>query len=189
MRRGTLVEVNCESDFVARTDDFQQLVQGRARRDREGRRRATDAWLQDPDGPVQQRVAAAIAQARREHGRRRASCATPGQGYVGQYIHLGGKIGVQVEFGGVTPAIAAREEFTTLVKEDRDADRRGEPAATSRATRFPRRRSRRNARSTARRWRTRASRRTSSTRSSRASSGASTRRSSCPISRRFAIRR
>src|SRR5688572_29504283 len=23
---GTLVEVNCESDFVARTDDFQQLV-------------------------------------------------------------------------------------------------------------------------------------------------------------------
>src|SRR4051812_17088992 len=24
---GTLVEVNCESDFVARTDDFQQLVQ------------------------------------------------------------------------------------------------------------------------------------------------------------------
>ena len=29
-----------------------------------------------------------------------------GQGYVGQYIHMGGKIGVQVEFGGVTPAIA-----------------------------------------------------------------------------------
>src|SRR5471032_1441036 len=24
---GVLVEVNCESDFVARTDDFQQLVQ------------------------------------------------------------------------------------------------------------------------------------------------------------------
>jgi elongation factor Ts len=40
-----------------------------------------------------------------------------GQGYVGQYIHLGGKIGVQVEFSGVTPAIGAREEFTTFVKE------------------------------------------------------------------------
>ena len=40
-----------------------------------------------------------------------------GQGYVGQYIHLGGKIGVQVEFGGVTPAIAGRDEFATLVKE------------------------------------------------------------------------
>jgi elongation factor Ts len=40
-----------------------------------------------------------------------------GQGYVGQYIHMGGKIGVQVEFDGATPAIAGREEFTTLVKE------------------------------------------------------------------------
>ena len=40
-----------------------------------------------------------------------------GKGYVGQYIHMGGKIGVQVEFGGLTPAIAARDEFQTLVKE------------------------------------------------------------------------
>jgi elongation factor Ts len=40
-----------------------------------------------------------------------------GQGYVGQYIHLGGKIGVQIEIGGVTPALAAREELVTLVKE------------------------------------------------------------------------
>jgi len=40
-----------------------------------------------------------------------------GQGIVGQYIHLGGKIGVQVEFGGVSPETAAREEFQTLVKE------------------------------------------------------------------------
>jgi elongation factor Ts len=30
---------------------------------------------------------------------------------------MGGKIGVQVEFAGVTPAIAEREELTTLVKE------------------------------------------------------------------------
>ena len=40
-----------------------------------------------------------------------------GKGYVGQYIHLGGKIGVMVEFAGVTPAIAARDEFAALVKE------------------------------------------------------------------------
>jgi len=40
-----------------------------------------------------------------------------GKGYVGQYIHLGGKIGVMVEFGGVTPEIAKRDEFQTLVKE------------------------------------------------------------------------
>jgi elongation factor Ts len=40
-----------------------------------------------------------------------------GQGYVGQYIHLGGKLGVMVEFGGVSPDVAKREEFQTLVKE------------------------------------------------------------------------
>jgi hypothetical protein len=40
-----------------------------------------------------------------------------GAGYVGQYIHLGGKIAVMVELAGVTPAISGREELTALVKE------------------------------------------------------------------------
>jgi elongation factor Ts len=113
---GTLVEVNCESDFVARTDDFQQLVQDvLAEIDRAGDR-ATDAWLLDPNGPVQQRVAAAIAKLGENMAAPRF-VRYAGQGYVGQYIHMGGRIGVQVEFAGANPAIAAREEFTTLVKE------------------------------------------------------------------------
>jgi elongation factor Ts len=113
---GTLVEVNCESDFVARTDDFQQLMRDvLAEIDKAGDR-ATDAWLQDPNGPVQQLVAAAIAKLGENMAAPRF-VRYSGQGYVGQYIHLGGKIGVQVEFAGATPAIAAREEFTTLVKE------------------------------------------------------------------------
>jgi len=40
-----------------------------------------------------------------------------GQGYVGQYIHLGGKLGVQLELNGVTTAIIGRDELATLVKE------------------------------------------------------------------------
>ena len=36
---GVLVEVNCESDFVARHREFQELVAERHRRDREGGRR------------------------------------------------------------------------------------------------------------------------------------------------------
>ena len=39
------------------------------------------------------------------------------EGRIESYIHLGGKIGVQVELGGVTPVIAGRDEFTTLAKE------------------------------------------------------------------------
>jgi len=113
---GTLAEVNCESDFVARTPDFLQLMQDVLTEVDKAGAAATDAWLKDPNGPVQKRVAAAIAKLGE-------NMAVPrfvryaGQGYVGQYIHLGGKIGVQVEFSGVTPAFAAREEFTTLVKE------------------------------------------------------------------------
>jgi elongation factor Ts len=113
---GVLVEVNCESDFVARTDDFQQLVQDVITDIEQAGDRATPEWLQDPNGPVRLKVAAAI-------GKLGENMAVPrfvryaGQGYVGQYIHLGGKIGVQVEFGGVTPAVASRDEFPTLVKE------------------------------------------------------------------------
>jgi len=113
---GTLVEVNCESDFVARTDDFQQLTTDVLDAIEKAGDAATESWLKDPNGPVRRRVAATI-------GKLGENMAVPrmvryaGQGYVGQYIHMGGKIGVQVEFGAVTPAVADRHEFKTLVKE------------------------------------------------------------------------
>src|SRR5678815_3519560 len=50
---GTLVEVNCESDFVARTPDFQQLVQDVLTEIETAGDGATEAWLKDPGGPVQ----------------------------------------------------------------------------------------------------------------------------------------
>src|SRR5471032_3174487 len=98
---GVLVEVNCESDFVARTPDFQQLVQDVITEIEQAGDGATEAWLRDPNGPIHKRVAAVIAKLGE-------NMAVPrfvryaGQGYVGQYIHLGGKIGVQVELTGVT---------------------------------------------------------------------------------------
>jgi elongation factor Ts len=113
---GTLVEVNCESDFVARTPDFQQLIQDILSEIENAGDAATEAWLKDPHGPVLKRVAAVIAKLGENMAAPRF-VRYAGQGYVGQYIHLGGKIGVQVEFGGVTPEIAARDEFQTLVKE------------------------------------------------------------------------
>jgi elongation factor Ts len=113
---GILVEVNCETDFVARTDDFQSLIADVLAAIEKAGDSATEAWLQDPNGPVQLRVKAAI-------GKLGENMAVPrfvryaNHGYVGQYIHVGGKIGVQVEFSGAPAAVAQREEFTTLVKE------------------------------------------------------------------------
>ncbi|HZR24879.1 MAG TPA: translation elongation factor Ts [Vicinamibacterales bacterium] len=113
---GTLVEVNCESDFVARTDDFKQLIEDVISEIEKAGDAANQAWLDNPDGVIKKRVAQTI-------GKLGENMAVPrfvryaGTGYVGQYIHLGGKLGVMVEFGGVTPEIAARDEFQTLVKE------------------------------------------------------------------------
>lgn len=113
---GILVEVNCESDFVARTPDFQQLMADAIAEIEKAGDAANDAWLRDPQGPVQKRVAPVIAKLGE-------NMAVPrfvryaGKGYVGQYIHQGGKIGVMVEFAGVTPDIAKRDEVATLVKE------------------------------------------------------------------------
>ena len=113
---GILVEVNCESDFVARTDDFQKLIQDILDANDKAGDAANDAWLTDPNGPV-------VALLKPVIGKLGENMAAPrfvrygGKGYVGQYIHPGAKVGVQVEFAGVTPDIAKREEFTTLVKE------------------------------------------------------------------------
>jgi elongation factor Ts len=113
---GILVEVNCESDFVARTPDFQQLVQDVLSEIEKAGDAASDAWRRDPNGPIARLVAAKIAKLGE-------NIAVPrfvryaGQGIVGQYIHLGGKIGVQLELGGVTREIASREELATLIKE------------------------------------------------------------------------
>jgi len=113
---GILVEVNCESDFVARTDDFQKLIQDILTEIDKAGDAANDAWLTDPNGPVVALIKPVI-------GKLGENMIAPrlvrfaGKGYVGQYIHPGAKVGVQVEFTGVTPDVAAREEFTTLVKE------------------------------------------------------------------------
>ena len=113
---GILAEVNCESDFVARTDDFQQLMQDVLTEIEKAGDAADQAWLLDPNGPVHKRLAVTIAKLGENMAAPRF-VRYAGQGYVGQYIHMGGKIGVQVEFAGVTPEVAARPEFTTLVKE------------------------------------------------------------------------
>jgi elongation factor Ts len=113
---GILVEVNCESDFVARTPEFQQLVQSVITEIERAGDAARDAWLKDPDGPVQKLIAAGIAKLRENMAVPRFVRYT-GHGYIGQYIHMGGKIGVQVELSGVTPAVSGREELATLVKE------------------------------------------------------------------------
>jgi elongation factor Ts len=113
---GILAEVNCESDFVARTPDFVALMEQVLTEIEKAGDAANDAWLKDPQGPVIKHVAPVIAKLGENMGVSRF-VRFAGNGYAGQYIHLGGKIGVMVELAGVTPEISGRDEFNALVKE------------------------------------------------------------------------
>ncbi len=113
---GILAEVNCESDFVARTPDFVQLMENVLNEIDTAGDAAGEAWLKDPQGPVIKHVAPVIAKLGENMGVSRFA-RYAGGGYVGQYIHMGAKIAVMVELAGVTPEIAARAELAPLVKE------------------------------------------------------------------------
>jgi elongation factor Ts len=124
---GILVEVNCESDFVARTDDFQQLIADVIVAIEARGESADAAWLEAPDGPVKKRVAATIAKLGENIAVSRF--VRYAGGYVGQYIHMGGKTGSR-------PGSAAG---TSSRRWSRSSPCRSRPPAlaTCRARRFP----------------------------------------------------
>jgi elongation factor Ts len=128
---GILAEVNCESDFVARTPDFQQLMKDVLAEIGTAGGAATDAWLTDPNGPIAKHLTPLIAKLGENMAVSRF-VRFAGNGYVGQYMHPGSKIGVMVEFSGVTPEIAKREEFQTLVREVAMQIAAGSPAYATR---------------------------------------------------------
>jgi elongation factor Ts len=96
---GALVELSCETDFVARNPEFQALVTALARAAVRGRIDSVAALLSaDVDGEkAGARIQAAIAKmGENMQARRVARLAVPGAGRVGGYVHVGGKLGVLV---------------------------------------------------------------------------------------------
>jgi elongation factor Ts len=113
---GIIVEVNCETDFVARTDDFKALVAFVLDEAEKAGAGATDAWAKDPAGPIQPHVAALVGKLGENMGVARI-VRFADRGFVSSYIHMGGKIGVLVEATGVTADQAQTDAFKTLMKE------------------------------------------------------------------------
>ncbi len=97
---GGLVELRCETDFVARTDEFGRLANELVRRV------AADASLDSADAllgaavdgkTARDRIADAVATLGENIELKRvARLATEGAGRVGGYVHAGGKLGVLV---------------------------------------------------------------------------------------------
>ncbi len=106
-RIGVLIEVNCETDFVARNDSFKAFVGELAGKV------AADGNV-DLDGD---RVAAVARIGENIQIRRHQRLEVSGVGAVAAYIHTGGKVGVLVEIGATKDATLATEEFKQLLRD------------------------------------------------------------------------
>ena len=114
---GAVVEVGCETDFVARTDEFVRLAESLAQA------AAADSSLDCAEGlldaeidgeKVRERVTAAIAKLGENVVVKRAErLALDGPGVVGGYLHAGGKLGVIVALA----TSASGAEIETLAKD------------------------------------------------------------------------
>jgi len=113
-----MVEVNCETDFVARTDDFLGFADAILRQVVEQPITSVDALLEAPfiDNPSQtvaQRLTETIAKLGENMKVRQVARFERGQNSVlDSYIHIGGRVGVLVEVSGGS---ADNTEFTELV--------------------------------------------------------------------------
>ncbi|HMF74957.1 MAG TPA: translation elongation factor Ts [Bryobacteraceae bacterium] len=137
---GVLVEVNCESDFVARTEDFQALAAGIAAHIAETKPKVVklenlaeaeranikahealyeQKFAADPAGAtVGDLVKTKIAKLGENINISRFELYQVREhGVIGNYIHTGAQIGVLLELNTVNGAASGREEFKTLVRD------------------------------------------------------------------------
>jgi len=107
----SMVEVNCETDFVAKNEDFQAFVQDLAQKGLS----VGDNELAESE---KQTIVAKISQVGENLVLpRNTRYEVQGAGAIGRYIHLGGKVGVIVEIGCENDANTASDALTLLGKE------------------------------------------------------------------------
>lgn len=105
-----LIEINCETDFVARNADFIGFVADLALA-----ATATDEPLADK---MQEQVTAKVAEIGENIVVRHSTRFVPqGAGVVASYIHLGGKVGVLLELGCEKDETPGNEIFTALARD------------------------------------------------------------------------
>jgi elongation factor Ts len=118
---GTILEFNCESDFVARTEDFQTMVGELTQQALEAPLGTTrDAMLEQPyradaTQTVQQIIAGKIGKI--GENMQIARFEKIEGGLLGTYIHPGAQLGVLVQVTGASPATASNEEIQELLRD------------------------------------------------------------------------
>jgi elongation factor Ts len=109
-KAGAIIELNCETDFVARTDEFKALAQSLAEK-------ACAGEIKQPADAAP--LIAAVQTKMRENMslRRLVRFSLEGEGLVAGYIHIGAKNGSLVEISTPNSAVAAHPAVAELAKE------------------------------------------------------------------------
>jgi elongation factor Ts len=106
-RIGVLVEINSESDFVARNEMFQAFAEQVARK-----------LAADPAADVEADRVDIVSRIRENIKiARHARMEVDGHGMIAAYIHTGAKVGVLVEVGAGKDSTVANDDFKQLVKD------------------------------------------------------------------------
>jgi elongation factor Ts len=105
-KTGVMIEINCETDFVPRNEKFQSFVA-----------EMTDKAMEcdgDPAEAFKDEITAAIAEIGENIVLRKSEKFIAENGAVASYIHMGGKVGVMVEFGLENETTATNDAFKEL---------------------------------------------------------------------------
>ena len=121
-KTGILVEVNCETDFVARGDAFKAMVDTVSAIVLDKAPADLEALMAMPSpqggGTVQNYVTDQVGAIKENLTIRRfVRYERQGAGAVASYIHTGGKIGVLLEVAAQNDASTSKPEFQQLVKD------------------------------------------------------------------------
>ena len=119
-KSGVLVEINCETDFVAKNENFQAFVGEVAATVLAGNVTDLEAAKVLPKGDealegfIKTKV---LEMGENLQFRRFDRLTLNGEGAVASYIHLGGKVGVLIEVSSEKAETASSEIFKDLVKD------------------------------------------------------------------------
>ena len=111
-----MVEVNCETDFVGKTDEFKAFAEQVAKTVAENKPADLDALLETKISGEELTVAEAVREKVLVIGENiKVRRFAVYEGVVASYIHMGGKIGVMVQFE--TGANADSDEFKAMAND------------------------------------------------------------------------
>ncbi|MGH8001780.1 MAG: translation elongation factor Ts [Brasilonema sp.] len=121
-RVGVLIEVNCQTDFVARNEAFKALVQNLAKQATTTESLESllaQPYIEDESVNVEDFIKQTSGQLGENIQLRRFAkfaLSKDTKGIVDSYIHTGGRVGVLVELNSQNDSGADREEYPTLAR-------------------------------------------------------------------------